>query len=260
MASGNTDWAVVTGASSGLGSEFATALAARGTRLVLVARREEPMRELAATLTARHGVEIVVEALDLGEASAPAALRERLDRRGIDPAILINNAAFGLSAPFLEHDPERLRAMLQLDVVATTELTYFFGKRMAARGRGRILLVASLAGHQPTPRLAAYGAAKAYLVSLGEALHVELAPSVGVTVLSPGLMDTGFNAVAGYEPNASLSGAKLAPARVAAIGLEALFADRPSVIAGGLNRAMAFSNRFLSRHVAARMVLRMSGG
>ena len=94
--------------------------------------------------------------------------------------------------------------MLQVDVVALTELTHVFSRRMAARGGGRILLVASLAAYQPTPLLGAYGAAKAYVLSFGESLNVELAPEVGVTVLSPGLMETEFFGVADYHPNPSM--------------------------------------------------------
>lgn len=140
----------------------------------------------------------MVKAVDLAEPDSAAALQLRLDNREIEPSILVNNAGFGLSSAFLDQDPQRLRAMLQLDIVTLTELTQVFGKRMAGRGRGHILLVASLAACQPTPLLAAYGAAKAFVLSFGEALHAELAPKVSVTVLSPGLMDTGFFEVSGY--------------------------------------------------------------
>ena len=136
-------WALVTGASSGLGVEFARALAASKVNLVLTARREAPMRELAADLTRRHGVEVAVELADLGKPGSAAALQARIDERGIALDILINNAGFGLSGPFLDQDPERLQDMLQLDIVSLTELTRLFGKRMLARGDGWILLVAS---------------------------------------------------------------------------------------------------------------------
>lgn len=255
-----TQWALVTGASSGLGIALARSLAARHVNLVLTARREAPMQELAAELTQRHGIEVAVEAADLGRPGSAADLQRRLDERGVAPDILINNAGFGLSGPFLEHDPERLRAMLQLDIVSLTELTQLFGTRMAARGSGHILLVASLASYQPSPLLASYAAAKAYVLSLGEALNVELAPKVGVTVLSPGLMDTGFNDVSGFRTPDSVKSTMLAPSKVAEIGLDAMFAGRPSVIAGGLNKVIAFSNRFTSRHLQAKLTQRMTAG
>ncbi|WP_428394017.1 SDR family NAD(P)-dependent oxidoreductase [Lichenicoccus sp.] len=261
MAAVKQNWALVTGASSGLGVALATALAARQSNLILVARREGPMRELAARLRDTFGVEAVVEAIDLSEANAAAALADRLDKRGVQVDILVNNAAFGLAGAFVEHDPERLRSMLSLDIVALTELTQLFGKRMAARGHGHILLVASLAAYQPTPLLAAYGAGKAYVLAFGMALHVELAPKVGVTVLTPGLMNTGFNEVSGFKPKAgALQRTVLAPASVAEIGLDALFAGKSSVVAGRLNGIMAFSTRLMSRHQQAKMVLRMSKG
>ncbi len=253
-------WALVTGASSGLGVEFARALAARGTNLVLAARREAPMRQLAADLAGRHGIEAVVEPIDLAAPGSAAELRGRLDGRGVTPDILVNNAAFGISSPFLDQDPGRLNAMLQLDIVALTELTQVFGQRMAERGRGHVLMVASLAAFQPCPNTAAYAAAKAYILSFGEALHVELAPKVGVTVLAPGLMETEFFGVSGYNPPAALRRTVLTPARVAAIGLDAMFAGRPSVVAGRLNGMMAFSNRLTSRHFQAKAVHSLAKG
>ena len=253
-------WALVTGASSGLGIELARALAAKGNNLVLTARREAPMQDLAAELKQRHKVEVVVEPADLGAPDGASVLQQRLDERGIAPDILVNNAGFGLSGAFLDQDPGRLRTMLQLDIMALTELTHVFGRRMAARGHGHILLVASLASYNPCPGLSAYAAAKAYVLSLGEALNVELAPKVGVTVLSPGLMDTGFNEVSGFRPTPATQRTVLPPAQVARIGLDAMYAGRSSVIAGRLNRVMAFSNRFTSRHLQAKVALRMSKG
>jgi len=255
----NAQWAVVTGASSGLGLEFATLLAARSVNLVLVARREAPMQELASTLRARHGIDVMVNVADLGEPNAAALLAARLDARGIEADILINNAAFGLSGKFVEHDAERLHAMLQLGVVAMTELSYQFGQRMAARGHGRMLLVASIAALQPTPLLAAYGATKAYVLSLGEALNVEMAP-VGVTVLLPGFMHTGFGGVADFNPPALVQSTALEPALVAQIGLDAMFAGKSSVVAGALNRFAAFFAGWMPRHLLARLVFRFSKG
>ncbi len=251
-------WAVVTGASSGLGKEFARDLAARKMNVVLVARREEPMRQLAAELVQQHGIDVVVESVDLSELASPAELQKRLDARGILPDVLINNAAFGLSGEFLNQEPARLREMLQLDILSVTELTHLFGKRMLERGSGHILLVASLAAYQPDPLLAAYGAAKHFILALGVALHVEFAPTVGVTVVSPGLMNTEFNDVSGFRPKASLQRTVVSPAVVAQTGLKALFAGKSSVIVGRLNRFAAFSNRFTSRHLQARVTYRMS--
>ncbi len=252
-------WALVTGASSGLGKEFARALASRQCKVVLAARREEPMQALAAELRQTHRVEVVVEPVDLSVPGSPAELQKRLDARGIELGILINNAGFGLSGEFLTQKPERLREMLELDIISLMELTHLYGKRMEARGAGHILLVASLAAYQPDPLLAAYGAAKHFVLAFGVALHVELASrGVGVTVVSPGLMDTGFNEVASYQPKASLRPSVVSPARVAEVGLKALFAGKSSVIVGRLNRLAAFSNRFTSRYLQAKVTYRMT--
>lgn len=251
-------WALVTGASSGLGVELARALASRRINLVLTARSDAPMQLLADEFRQKYGVEVVVEPSDLSMPGSADALRQRLGQRGIEPEILINNAGFGLNSAFIDQDAERLRAMLQLNVISLTEVSQMFGRTMAARGRGHILLVASMAAYQPDPLLAAYGASKAYVLSLGEALNVELAPKVGVTVLSPGLMDTSFNAVSGYHTPPSLKRTELLPALVAQIGLDAMFAGKPSVIAGRINKVMAFSGRLLPRHFSAKASYNMA--
>ncbi len=245
--------ALVTGASNGLGAEFARQLAGRGCDLVLTARSAEALERLAQQLRQSCGAQVIVEAMDLSETGSAEELFRRVSAHGLTPDILVNNAGFGLNSRFVEHEPERLRAMLQLNVVSLTELTRLFGRQMAERGSGHILLVASMSAYQPNPLLAAYGATKAYVLSLGEALHVELAPQVVVTVLSPGLMDTGFNGVAGFTTPKSLQRMVKAPEDVAKTGLDALFAGKSGVIAGGLNKAMAFSSRLLSRHRAAKI-------
>ena len=154
MSDAEGKWALVTGASSGLGREFASALARRRCNVILAARREEPMQMLASELQKEHGIEVVVEPINLSVEGSAAELQKRLEARGIEADILINNAAFGLSGEFISQDLERLREMLHLDILSLTELTHLFGKRMADRGAGHILLVASLAAYQPDPLLA----------------------------------------------------------------------------------------------------------
>ena len=258
MTTGARKWAVVTGASGGLGLELAREAAARGHDVVLTARSEAPMTKLADELRRQWGGAVAVEPVDLAEPDGAGQLLARLDARGIEPDVLINNAGFGLSEPFVEHDPCRLAAMLQLNVVSLTQLSWSLGRRMVARGRGNMLFVASLAAYQPSPMLAAYAASKAYILSLGEALNVELAPKVGVTVLSPGLMNTGFNDVSGFRTPAAMRRFVRSPAEVARVGFDALAASRPSVVAGLGNKALAFSTRLMSRHMAAKASFDMS--
>ena len=244
---------MITGASGGLGEALARTMAARGHKVALAARGEPAMQALASELKERHGVEARVFPIDLSTPGSAAMLIERLDRNGIDPDLLLNNAAFGMAGPFAGSDHARLLTMLQLNVVTLTELTLLLGRRMVARGRGRILLVGSLASFSPCPNLAAYAAAKAYVLSLGEALNVEFAPAVGVTTLLPGLMDTGFNTTSGFRTPVGLRRTILPVEKVAQIGVDALLADRPSVVAGRLNKLTAFSNRLLSRHFVAKV-------
>ncbi|WP_211222855.1 SDR family NAD(P)-dependent oxidoreductase [Paludibacterium yongneupense] len=194
-------WAVVSGASSGLGVDFSRQLAAQGYRLVLVARSEAPMRELADELARKYGSDVRVFPLDLAAAGAVRALSLGLAEQGIEPELLVNNAGFGLYGDFSEQPLERIRSMLQLNIIALTELTHVLAAGMKARGRGQILLVASIGGYQATPGYAAYCASKAYVLLFGEALHNELgAFGVNVTVVSPGVTATRFLQVAGQQP------------------------------------------------------------
>jgi short-subunit dehydrogenase len=251
-------WAVVTGASSGLGREFALALAEEGSNLVLTARRTEPMETLATEIRKRFNVEVRVVALDLSVPGAAATLKAGLDGEGVAVDTLINNAGHGLTSYFLEQSAERITAMLQLNIVGMTELAHAFAQDMVKRGGGRIMLVASVAGFQPCPRLAAYAASKAYVLSLGEALHTELkASNVVVTVLSPGVTDTGFFDAAGEAPNAAMKRMMMKPRPVVDAGLAAMAAGRSSVVAGKANKFVAFLTRFLPRQQLSRISYRM---
>lgn len=250
--------ALVTGASGGLGADLARQLAAQGYNLVLVARSVDPMETLADELRRDHHVKAVLLPADLSVAGSARELCSRLTDRGIAPDVLINNAGFGISEPFLDHDAERLRMMLQLNIVSLTELTQTIGMQMQSRRQGHILLVASIAGYMPDPLLAAYGASKAYVLSLGIALSVELGPNVGVTVLSPGYMETGFGTASGFKAPPSVRRGALTSAAVARIGLEALFAGRSHVVAGRSNAIAALATRLLPRQMLARQVYRLS--
>ncbi|MBB3934120.1 SDR family NAD(P)-dependent oxidoreductase [Aureimonas phyllosphaerae] len=240
--------ALVTGASSGLGLEFADLLAAQGVDLVLAARRREPMEELAADLRARYGVDVVVLPIDLAAPGAAVRLKETLDASSTHIDILVNNAGYGLHGEFLDTPVERTADMIQLNVTALTELSYVFGQDMAARGSGKILLVASLLAYQPVPGFAAYAATKSYVLSFGEALHDELRErGVVVTTLCPGHTETGFDAAADAPVSPMLRRMTMKPRPVAEAGLDALSRGKASVIAGFMNKLVAFSNRLTPR-------------
>ena len=141
-------WALVTGASSGFGVEFAKLLAERNANLVLVARRTEPMEQLAEELRKKHSVQVVVIGMDLSRSDAGAELKVDLDTRGIAIEILVNNAGFGIYGDFLDQPLEKITEMMRLNIMTVTELTHAFGRDMARRHAGHILLVASLLGYQ----------------------------------------------------------------------------------------------------------------
>lgn len=252
-------WALITGASSGLGVEFARQLAARGAHLVLAARSEAPMLALAAELSAAHALQVHVETIDLAEPGAASQLKARLDAVGIAVDVLVNNAGFGLYGEFVTQSPQRLQEMLQLNVMALTELSHAFGREMAQRGRGQILLVSSIGGYQATPTYAAYSASKAYVLLLGEALNAELKPhGVNVAVLAPGITATQFLAVAGQRATLYQRLMLMQPAPVVAAGLRALSRGQASVLPGLGNKLTVFSNRltprWLQRWSAARLM------
>ncbi|AAK89219.1 SDR family oxidoreductase [Agrobacterium fabrum] len=240
--------ALITGASSGLGIEFAELLAAQKMNLVLAARRKEPMEKLAEDLRRRHGVDILVEPIDLAAPGAAARLKDSLNERAIQIDILVNNAGYGLQGEFLKTPIERTTDMIQLNITALTELSYVFGRDMAARGSGEILLIASLLAFQPVPTYAAYAATKSYVLSFGEALHDELrTQGVVVTSLCPGHTETGFDAAAGAQVSPMLRLLTMKPRPVAEAGLEALAKGKASVIAGFMNKVVAFSTRLTPR-------------
>jgi hypothetical protein len=178
-------WALVTGASSGIGAAFARRLAALGFRLVLTARREAALQDIARGL----GGESRVVPLDLSGDGAAARLADAV--AGLDVGLVVSNAGTGIPGAFVKSDPEAERAVRRLNIEAPTELARAFTPRLLARGRGGLILVSSTLAFQGTPYLAAYAAAKAYLLVLGESLHEELKPAgVDVVVLAPGATET----------------------------------------------------------------------
>ena len=229
-------WALVTGASSGIGVDIARELASRGMNLLLVARRQERLDQLAKELRHDHGVQAETDACDLQKDGAVAALFERTVARGHDIAVLVNNAGFGLYGNFVDHGIEQLQAMLRLNVSALTELTHVFARSMAERGGGHILQLTSIAGVNPLPSYAAYAATKAYILSLSGAIAHELGKSnVSVTALMPGLTRTEFFDISGQKPNIYSRLVVMSPSDVARIGVKAMLAKRHYAIAGWRN-------------------------
>lgn len=253
-------WALVTGASSGFGIDFAHLLAARGASLVLVARRSEPMQALAGELKWTHGTHCHVIAMDLARPGVGAELHAKVIARRVAIELLVNNAGFGVFGDFVDQPLASETRMLQLNVVALTELTHVFAADMVKRGSGRILLVGSLGGFQPLPRYAAYAASKAYVLSFGEALHEELKDrGVAVTVLCPGVTATNFLSASGQGTMPLPDVLTMQSRPVAEIGLKALDAGQASVVPGLPNQATAFASRILPRSLFPWLAYRVLG-
>jgi len=238
--------ALVTGASSGIGADLARELAKDGHDLILSARRVEPMRVLADELKA-VGANCIIIAADLSKSGASAALVREIETQGLTVEVLINAAGLGANGRFDASDQLRVSEMLQVNVVALTELTRMLLPPMIARGKGKVMLVASTAAFQPGPQMAVYCASKTYVLSFGEAIAYELQGSgVTVTTLCPGATDTEFVQVAHLGGSALFKGALfpvMKPSEVARIGYQGLKAGRGVVITGLVNKIMATSSR-----------------
>jgi short-subunit dehydrogenase len=239
-------WAVVTGASAGIGEAFARALAAERVNLVLTARREERLRILANDLEARHDIQTRIVPLDLAAEGAPKRLAEAT--ADLDVGFVLNNAGFGVAGRFELADYDRVLEMVRLNCVTVTAIAHLFLPRLVARGRGALVILASTAGYQPVPLMAAYSATKAFDLILGEALWAEnRGRGVDVLAVSPGATDTEFQAVAGEKPHAAVPPDDVVDATVGALG------KQPSVIVGTFNALRTFSIRFAPRALIARV-------
>lgn len=242
--------ALITGASAGIGQELAREFAQRGIDLVLVARRSAALEALSNELTAKNNVSVVIIAKDLQLPGAAKEIYDELTRQNINIDYLVNNAGVGIYGDFLDSAQQTISGMLQLNMIALTELTRFYAEDMSKRGSGGILNVASTAAFQPGPHMAGYYASKAYVLSLSEALAYELKPhGVVVSALCPGPTASEFQQTAKMEGARMLknSGLMMTAAEVAAIGFKGFMAGRGIIIPGLANRIGAYSVRFAPR-------------
>ena len=247
-------WAVVTGASSGIGAEFARQLAARGLSLILVARRRDRLDALSAELSAKHAVEVIVSERDLVAPGAVDGLVADVGDR--DLGLLVNNAGFGLKGPFFELALSEQRRMIELNCQVPMALTHILGKRLLARGRGGIVFVASGAAFQGMPGTSLYAATKSFDLLLGEGLWGELRTTgVDVLTLCPGSTDTEGPRRTGVKSE-RVPGGMMHVEPVVRAALDGL-GRRVSVIPGTLNRAAQFLTRLLPRSFSTRMAGRM---
>ena len=252
--------AVITGASAGLGRELARLFAADGCDLVLVARREQRLLDLAAELEQAHGVRARHLSLDLTERDAPGAVAALLEREQLEVEFLVNNAGFGTTGHFPELGLERELGQIDLNIRALVHLTHLLLAPMVARGRGRILNLGSTAGFQPGPYMATYYASKAFVNSFSEALAHELAGTgVSVTVSCPGPTATEFGDIAGNAKNSLFTRGAVAPSEdVARHAYQAMLRGKRMAVPGLANKFGSSGVRFTPRGLILRIAGRLN--
>jgi short-subunit dehydrogenase len=248
--------ALITGASGGIGEAFAHVLGAEGYDLVLVARRDQELHRVKGVITSKLPVAVHVMALDLNGTDAVETLMAEMASRNLVPAIVVNNAGFGLAGPIAELSRDEQLRMIDLNVRVLTDLTLRFLPTMVANKSGGIINVASIAGFMPGPMMAVYFATKNYVLSFSDALSSELRGSgVTLTTLCPGTVKTGFQARAGQNER----GSTLSAYDVASQGWAGFKAKRRVVIPGFLNQMMAYGLRLTPRRISLPLIKQVMG-
>lgn len=250
--------AIVTGASAGLGVEFAKLLAKDQYDLLLTARRKERLEQLADQLHKEYGIKSHCLSIDLNHANAASTIHEYLKKHHLKTDVLINNAGFGALGSFTDIELEEQLRMIQVNVSSLVHLTGLILPEMLARGKGRVMNVASTAAFQPGPLMAMYYATKAFVLSFSEAVHHEIRKTgVTVTCLCPGPTPTEFHQAAGMEDSKMFNSRMMVdPVTVARIGYQAMLKGKRLVIPGKLTNILAFSTRLAPRSLVLRFAER----
>ena len=249
-------WALITGASAGIGLELARQLAVAGTHLVLTARRTDRLQALATELSTNHRVRIEIFGADLARPEAPGEIHAFTSGKNIEIELLVNNAGFGAFGYTHEISHERLLEMVQVNCSAMVHLTRLYLPAMIDRRHGDILIVASVAAFQAVPFISTYAATKAFDLMFAEGLAEEVRPfGVQVCALCPGSTTTEFQTVAG-QPDRAFRGAETAE-KVARVGLRAMAEGKSSVISGGKNWLLVEFERIAPRRFITKMAAKM---
>jgi len=249
-------WALVTGASAGIGRALAEELASGGTHLLLTARRRDRLQELAKQLGSKHKISTEIFEADLANPSAPAEIFQFTKEKGIVVDLLINNAGFGQYGELPSVEPQRLLDMVQVNCSAVLHLTRLFLPEMVARRRGDVLIVASTASFQAVPYMSTYAATKAFDLALAEGLAEEMKPhGVRVCALCPGTTESEFHDLAGHPAHARRRSETAE--KVAKTGLHALASGKSYVISGLGNYLGAHGERLVPRRFVTRIAAKM---
>jgi uncharacterized protein len=249
------EFALITGATSGIGYDFANIFAQKGYNLFLASRNQEKLKTIKAAFEKKYGILVRIMPIDLGKPQSGRRVYEETLQQKIEINVLVNNAGFALAGDHTDLDMCKVEEMIQLNVTTLTELSSLFGHEMKKKRQGYILNIASTAAYQPAPYIAAYGGTKSYVLNFSEALAKELEDyNVVVTCLSPGPTDTNFFDAVGIAEKKDGLWAKrrrMESREVAEIGVNALFAKKLSLVSGSLNSLFAFSTRLAPRSAAA---------
>lgn len=250
---------LITGASAGIGAEFARQYAARGCELVLVARRADALNVLAAELKSKYGTVSHVVPADLAEVAAPDAIFSAVTALGVSVDVLVNNAGFGYLSAVTDAPPEKLLGIVQVNIAALVHLTRLFLPPMISRRSGGVLNVASTAAFVPGPLMAVYYASKAFVLSFSEALWNELeGTGVKSSCLCPGATITEFGTASGMDKTPLFSRAVgMDAASVASIGVKGLERNEAVVVCGVANTLAVASSKFFPRKLTATMVRKL---
>ena len=245
-------WALITGASSGIGAEFAEQLAAKGVNLILVARRKAILELKSAQLQKRYGIEVMPIELDLTEVDSVKKLDDMTNN--LEIGLVIPNAGMITYGSFLKTSLEEQERLLTLNTMVPMQMAYIFGKRLAKRGKGGIVMLSSTFAYQAVPYFSNYAASKSYILYLAEALHYEFADKgVEVLALSPGLTDTEMPSKIPMDFS-KMPMKIMKPEKVVKTALKGLCHKKSSIVAGGMNKMMAtMSQRMMRRAGVASM-------
>lgn len=250
---------LITGASAGIGKEFARIYARRKHNLILVARREDALRQLSEQLRTEYGVTAHVIPVDLADPDGASAVKQAVDTAGIEVSLLVNNAGFGINGAFARVDEQSHLDIIQVNITSLVRLTRMFLPGMLNRGAGGIMNVASTAAFVPGPMMAVYYATKAFVLSFTEALANEVAGSgVKVSCLCPGATLTEFQIRSGMDKtNLFKSGSVMSAQTVAEMGVNGLERNQTVVICGATNQFAVTTSRFVPRKVTTAIVRRL---
>ncbi len=254
------EYALITGASKGIGRAIAEELASRGINVLLVARSEELLQQVAAEITARYQAKADWLAIDLSTAQAPENVCDWCRARGYDVNILVNNAGYGLSGPFEKYTLEENANMMQLNMSTLVGMTRLFLPELRRRSRAYILNIASSAAYQAVPKLTLYAATKAFVLAFSRGLHQELqGTTVSVTCISPGATDTDFpnRAQLGEKGMKAAQKFNMTPAAVASTAVKAMLAGRSEVIVGWVNKVGAAMAWLLPKTLVERTAMKI---